>query len=86
MAEEKPTVEAVPLLDDWDIEVLGDSVWVCMACGKLSRDRHGERALHKTWDVSCSIHAREFKVKDVLVGGRGGRVVGLTGLPLPVAD
>ena len=38
-------------------------VFVCMACGKRSKTRHGENYGTDTdwgWDVSCAIHAVEL--------------------------
>lgn len=32
-------------------------IWVCTACGKQSRDRHGEQAVSKWWDVSCMLNS-----------------------------
>lgn len=32
--------------------------WVCLACGKVSRDLYGEHAdRHPQWDVSCALNA-----------------------------
>lgn len=33
------------------------TVWVCTACGKRSRDKYGDDAVDKGWDVSCFLHA-----------------------------
>ncbi len=32
-------------------------VYVCSACGKRSKDRHGDKPISKGWDVSCMLHA-----------------------------
>lgn len=32
-------------------------VFVCAACGKLSKDRYGNRKISKGWDASCMLHA-----------------------------
>ena len=32
-------------------------VFVCTACGKLSRDLYGQQKLSQGWDVSCTLHA-----------------------------
>lgn len=32
-------------------------IWVCCACGKRSRDRYGDQALSKWWDVSCMLNS-----------------------------
>jgi len=32
-------------------------VWVCAACGKMSRDRYGDSAISYGWDESCFLHA-----------------------------
>lgn len=35
-------------------QVAGDGeVWVCIACGKRSRDRFGMQAISVGWDASC---------------------------------
>ena len=52
---------------------MGKKVWVCLACGKMSKDKYGEQALNKGWDVSCMLNSQEFD-SDRLVIGDDGRV------------
>ncbi len=49
-------------------------VWVCMACGKRSKDRYGKEAINKGWDVSCMINAQRFNSNE-LVLNEEGRVI-----------
>lgn len=48
------------------------SVWVCLACGKMSHDQYGDKPISSLWDVSCVIHAQQFPAKDLLI--KDGRV------------
>jgi hypothetical protein len=32
-------------------------VWVCAACGKRSKDRYGDQAIDRGWDVSCALNS-----------------------------
>jgi hypothetical protein len=32
-------------------------VWVCGACGKLSKDLYGDKRISRGWDESCVLHA-----------------------------
>ncbi len=41
-------------------------VWVCLACGKMSEDKFGNKKISYGWDVSCVIHSR-LCYKDKLV-------------------
>jgi hypothetical protein len=33
-------------------------VFVCLACGKRSKDRYGSKALDRGWDASCMLNAQ----------------------------
>lgn len=50
------------------------TIYVCGACGKLSRDKYGMQALSRGWDESCMMNAvlcyapPELVVKDDRVG------------------
>lgn len=48
-------------------------VFVCMMCGKLSRDRYGEKAINRGWDESCMLNAQLFDLDQLVL--KGGRVV-----------
>lgn len=41
-------------------------LWVCMACGKRSRDKYGNQKLSRGWDVSCVLNA-QLLAEDQLV-------------------
>ncbi len=41
-------------------------VYVCSACGKRSRDRYGEKAIDRGWDVSCALSAVLVQETDAL--------------------
>lgn len=34
-----------------------EAVWVCLACGKRSRDRYGEDRIDRGWDESCMLNS-----------------------------
>ena len=54
-------------------------IFVCFACGKRSRDKYGDQALDKFWDVSCVLNSglcyedklelKEGRVVKILDGG-----------------
>jgi len=39
-------------------------VFICLACGKRSRDRWGERKIDRGWDESCMMHSHEVTEAD----------------------
>lgn len=49
-------------------------VFVCMACGKRSRDRYGEQKIDHMWDESCMLNCTLLDESDLVI--RDGRVVG----------
>jgi hypothetical protein len=48
-------------------------VYVCIACGKRSRDKYGDQASDYGWDESCMLHAHLARECD-LVFDDSGRV------------
>ncbi len=48
-------------------------LFVCLACGKMSRDFIGREALSRGWDESCAINSRE--VWEDAIEIKNGRVV-----------
>jgi hypothetical protein len=48
-------------------------VWVCCACGKLSRDLYGFKPISRGWDESCVLNAQMFEEKKLVI--EQGRVV-----------
>jgi len=48
------------------------TVWVCMACGKRSRDKTGDNAIDYGWDVSCYMNSYECYEDSLTI--EGGRV------------
>lgn len=50
------------------------TVFVCLACGKRSKDRYGVAPISRGWDESCMLNARECYV-DALTVEWSGRVV-----------
>jgi hypothetical protein len=48
-------------------------VYVCAACGKRSRDRYGDKAIDRGWDVSCFMHSVLCKESTLEI--EDGRVV-----------
>ena len=45
-------------------------VWVCMACGKYTKDRFGDDF---GWDASCVLNSALFDMKNLII--ENGRVV-----------
>ena len=33
------------------------TIWVCTACGKVSKDRYGSKGTSKGWDESCFVNS-----------------------------
>ena len=60
-------------------ERMDENVYVCLACGKMSHDRYGEKPISRGWDVSCAINSvlcrrsklvvKDDRVKKVKSGG-----------------
>ena len=50
-----------------------NKIWVCLACGKRSRDQHGSDPIDKGYDVSCVLGSVEV-AEDRVVLGEDGRV------------
>jgi hypothetical protein len=55
------------------------TIWVCMACGKVSKDRYGKEGTTPGWDESCFINSvlvkedhlvwKDDRVNDIKEGG-----------------
>lgn len=43
--------------DGSNVVATENQVWVCGACGKLSKDKYGNQAISYGWDESCYMHA-----------------------------
>lgn len=50
-------------------------VFVCLACGKRSRDRYGNQPLNRGWDVSCVLNSEMFPIERLVMGN--GRVISI---------
>lgn len=48
-------------------------VFVCLACGKRSRDKYGFDPINRGWDVSCMINSELVDERNLVL--EGGRVV-----------
>lgn len=48
-------------------------VFVCFTCGKRSRDKYGDQAIDRGWDISCVLNSNLVD-ESKLVLGDGGRV------------
>lgn len=52
-------------------EAPAGSVFVCLACGKMSHDRYGYKKISQGWDESCMLNSDVFaENRLVIVGGR----------------
>ena len=49
-------------------------VFVCLACGKRSRDRYGMKPISYGWDVSCTLNCDMFREEDLVLNEHDGRV------------
>lgn len=52
-------------------------VFVCLACGKRSKDRYGNQPLQRGWDVSCALNSDMFPIEHLVM--ENGRVVSIKG-------
>jgi len=34
-----------------------ETVWVCQACGKMSKDLYGDKPISRGWDESCMLNS-----------------------------
>jgi hypothetical protein len=59
-------------------EVAGPGeVFVCVACGRRSKDRNGDQKIHSGWDTSCRTHAVKCREEDLVLDPNTGCVKGL---------
>ena len=42
-------------------------VYVCMVCGKRSKDIYGEKAINHGWDESCALWASEIEESRLVI-------------------
>jgi hypothetical protein len=42
-------------------------VFVCMACGKMSRDKYGDQQISRGWDVSCMLNSALFDETELVI-------------------
>lgn len=52
-------------------------LWVCTACGKTAKNRHGPPNADQGWDESCVLNSHLFN-KDELIFNEQGRVVAIS--------
>ena len=50
-------------------------LFVCVACGKTSRDRYGDVDAHLGWDESCMLNCEPFLESDLVYARDGRRVL-----------
>lgn len=48
-------------------------VYVCVACGKRSKDRYGDLKIDRGWDESCMLNCELFREDQLVI--KGGLVV-----------
>ena len=48
-------------------------VFVCLACGKRSKDRYGDQKIDRGWDVSCMLNCALFDESRLVI--QNGRVI-----------
>ena len=67
-------------------EVAGPGeVFVCVACGRRSKDRNGDQKIHSGWDTSCRTHAVKYREEDLELDPVNGAVLGLKPGAKPIA-
>lgn len=49
------------------------NVFVCLACGKMSRDLYGNDPISRGWDESCMLNSAELTKSSLIIDD--GRVV-----------
>lgn len=56
-----------------------DKIWVCLACGKFSKDKFGDKDLNTShgWDESCIINCQLFNVNKLVYSENGERVIAI---------
>jgi len=42
-------------------------VWVCLACGKMSKDKYGDQKISWGWDASCMLNSALFKESNLVI-------------------
>jgi len=59
-----------------EIEVAPEGyVYVCLACGKMSRDKEGHEAISRGWDVSCSVNSQLCRKEELMFNEAGTSVL-----------
>jgi hypothetical protein len=68
-------------------EVAGEGeIFVCVCCGRLSKDRWGKQKIHHGWDTSCMTHAVKYKQGDLILDPKTKCVVGLRNGAVPIME
>lgn len=42
-------------------------VFVCMACGKMSKDKYGDQQISRGWDESCMLNSALFEETELVI-------------------
>lgn len=50
-------------------------LWVCGACGRMSKDKYGELKLNGGWDESCMLNSNLYWIAYLNI--RGGLVISI---------
>lgn len=50
-----------------DFRAPDGKVWVCLSCGKMSRDAYGHEAISEGWDTSCSLNSGLFQRSKLVI-------------------
>ena len=48
-------------------------IFVCMACGKMSKDKYGDQQISQGWDASCMLNSALFEETELVI--KNNRVV-----------
>lgn len=48
-------------------------IFVCMACGKMSKDKYGDQQISQGWDESCMLNSALFEETELVI--KNNRVV-----------
>ena len=59
-------------------------VFVCVACGRRSKDRNGDHKIHSGWDTSCRTHAVKYREADLVIDPKTGVVTAVKAGATPI--
>jgi len=52
-----------------------NTIWVCLACGKVSKDRFGKEKISRGWDESCFLNSAKVEEDHLVWNDTKDRVI-----------